>query len=581
MKIPFARYRNLLLTYLMPQWQLSLLLVILLLGNIGLSLVSPQLIRQFIDTAAARGALHLLINSALMFLGVAFLRQLSALAEAYVAQNVALTTTNRLRADLTLHCLGLDPSFHTTHAPGELIERIDGDVSALGNFFSRFLIALLGNALLLVGVLILLFLIDWRVGLTLSIFALICMLIVDRLRNVAAPFWEKERQASAELFSFLEERLSGTEDVRSSGATPYMLRGLAERSRAWLNRMLTAARIGSATWSTMMVLNAFGTAAGLIVGIYLFHAKLLSIGTVYLIFSYTTLLNTPIEQIVQQLRDLQQTTGSITRILALLDMRSAIVDGTNETLSPGALEVDFGDVSFSYVDDVPVLKHISLALRPGMVMGLLGRTGSGKSTVTKLLLRLYDPQQGVIRLDGVDLRTLRLDHLRERVGMVTQDVHILHTTVRNNLTLFDPTIGDERIRAAIEMLGLEHWYSSLPDGLDTKLAPGGSGLSAGEAQLLAFARVFLRDPGLVILDEASSRLDPATERLLERAIDRLLEGRTAIIIAHRLATVERADTIMILEDGQCREYGSRAELARDPASRFAHLLRTGLEEVLL
>jgi ATP-binding cassette subfamily B protein len=154
---------------------------------------------------------------------------------------------------------------------------------------------------------------------------------------------------------------------------------------------------------------------------------------------------------------------------------------------------------------------------------------------------------------------------------------VLNTTVRNNLTLFDPAISDERIVRALADLGLESWYRALPEGLETKLAPGHSGLSAGEAQLLSFARVFLKNPGLVILDEASSRLDPATENLLERAIDTLLEGRTAIIIAHRLATVQRADTIMVLEQGCCCEYGPRADLANDPGTHFARLLRTGLE----
>lgn len=173
-----------------------------------------------------------------------------------------------------------------------------------------------------------------------------------------------------------------------------------------------------------------------------------------------------------------------------------------------------------------------------------------------------------------------LGDLRKRIGMVTQDVHVLHTTVRNNLTLFDAGIADEKIIQALADLGLEAWYKSLPQGLNTKLAPGGSGLSAGEAQLLSFARVFLKDPGLVILDEASSRLDPVTERLLERAIDKLLERRTGIIIAHRLATVQRANTIMILENGHCCEYGQREMLASDPDTRFARLLRTGLEEVL-
>jgi ATP-binding cassette subfamily B protein len=196
------------------------------------------------------------------------------------------------------------------------------------------------------------------------------------------------------------------------------------------------------------------------------------------------------------------------------------------------------------------------------------------------VFRLYDPTAGYISLHGADIRQSRLKALRQRVALVTQDVQLFQASVRDNLTFFDRNIPDERIRAAIEALELADWYASLPEGLDTRLETGGRGLSAGEAQLLAFTRVFLRDPGLVILDEASSRLDPATEQLIERAIDRLLRNRTAIIIAHRLGTVQRADEIMILRDGRVVEYGERERLAADPDSRFYSLLQTGLEEVL-
>ncbi|MGH2459366.1 MAG: ABC transporter ATP-binding protein, partial [Chloroflexota bacterium] len=251
--------------------------------------------------------------------------------------------------------------------------------------------------------------------------------------------------------------------------------------------------------------------------------------------------------------------------------------------SPGALPVEFDHVSFAYADDrddAPVLRELTFRIESGRVLGLLGRTGSGKTTISRLLFRFYDPTTGVIRLGGADTRQARLADLRRRVAIVTQDVQLFSATARDNLTFFDPAISDARILAVVHELGLDAWYARLPDGLDTWLDSGGAGISAGEGQLLAFVRVFLRDPGLVILDEASSRLDPATERLIEHAVDRLLRDRTGIVIAHRLATVQRADEILILEDGRIREHGERRVLARDPGSRFAQLLQTGLEESL-
>jgi ABC-type multidrug transport system fused ATPase/permease subunit len=227
-----------------------------------------------------------------------------------------------------------------------------------------------------------------------------------------------------------------------------------------------------------------------------------------------------------------------------------------------------------------VLHDVSFSLDPGQVLGLLGRTGAGKTTIARLLLRLYDPTSGTVSVGGVDLRSVAPRDVRERVALVTQEVQLFAASVRDNLTFFNREIDDARIVGALEALGLERWYRSLPFGLDTPLAADGSGLSAGEAQLVAFARVFLCDPGLVILDEASSRLDPATERAIERAVDVLLRGRTGIVIAHRLATVARADSLLILEGGCVVEYGERTALAADEASRFASLLRTGLEVVL-
>jgi ABC-type multidrug transport system fused ATPase/permease subunit len=341
----------------------------------------------------------------------------------------------------------------------------------------------------------------------------------------------------------------------------------------------------SITWILAMGLFTIGTVLVLAMGGYLFLAGAITLGTVYLFFQYTNMLQQPLEQITNQLQELQRATASIQRIQELRQIRSRIKDGAGASVPVGALDVEFDGVSFAYADEVDpeddlVLRDLSFRLAPGRVLGLLGRTGSGKTTISRLLFSFYDPTAGAIRLGGADTRAARLKELRQRVAIVSQDVQLFSATVRDNLTFFDRAISDERILAVIHELGLEDWYSALPRGLDTELASAGGGLSAGEAQLLAFVRVFLRDPGLVILDEASSRLDPATERLIERAVDKLLENRTGVVIAHRLATVQRADEIMILEDGQIREHGPRTDLLQNPESRFSGLLRRGMEEAL-
>ncbi len=573
------RYWRLLARYLRPQWPRMGLLAVILCGTIGVQVVTPLVASHFIDGATSGGALRDLIFLALLTMALALAGQGVAVAETYVAENVSWAATNALRADLVTHLLRLDATFHTAHTPGELIERVDGDVATMARFFSRFVVYVLGNGLLIVGVLALLFYVDWRVGLGMSTFVVLALLTLLRIRVVATPSAAAQRQASADFYGFVGEYLAGLEDIRSSGARAFVLRRCAEVMRSWLAVTLKAQTWGYTMVSTSQVLVALGTAVAFALSAMLFKAGTLTIGTVYLIFQCTVVLRQPTEQIRNEVQDLQQADASIGRVEALLGTAPRLTDGPGVALPPGRLAVELDGVSFGYAEDTPVLRDVSVCLEPGRVLGVVGRTGSGKTTLTRLLPRFYDPLAGVVRLGGVDLRTVRLAAVRARIGLVTQEVHLFNASVRDNLTLFDDGVTDDRISAVLDTLGLAGWLRELPHGLDTLLGPGGAGLSAGQAQVLACARIFLRDPDVVILDEASSRLDPATERLVHTALGRLLDGRTGIIVAHRLATVAYADDILVLEDGKVREYGPRLALAADPTSRFAALLRVATEEV--
>ncbi|MBV7337207.1 ABC transporter ATP-binding protein/permease [Chloroflexi bacterium TSY] len=588
MTIPLKQYWTLLAAYLQPQWLRVLLLVFLLFSAIGLQLLVPQMLRQFIDQSEAGAELRKLTTTALLFIGIAIGQQVFTVASAYVSEQVGWRATNELRAKLARHCLALDMPFHNEHTPGELIERIDGDVASLASFFSQIVLSMLGSLVLLGGVLIILFVEVWWVGIVMTIYAIITLTALARMRNIAVPFWKKSREAAADLFGFLEECLAGTVDIRANGAVPYTLRQLYQNTRNRLEQELRASVVNIRLRYLHVGLHLAGLLLTVIFGYLLHQAGTISVGTVFLFVYYTNTLFEPLRQITNQMEELQQASASIQWVDELFSTQPKILNPSDKSedrpspldgLASDELAVELDQVSFGYATENLVLKKVSFRVEAGKVLGILGRTGSGKTTIARLLFRLYDPSVGTIRVGNRNLRSLQLSELRRCIGMVTQSVQLFRGTVRDNLTFFDRTISDERIQDVLVSIGLSKWLDDLSNGLDTWLKSDGEGLSAGEAQLLTFARVFLKEPGLVILDEASSRLDPATEEQIENAVDKLLEGRTGIIIAHRLTTIQRADQILILDDGEVVEHGDRLDLADIPDSRFAQLLQTGLTEV--
>lgn len=583
-RVPLRHYASLLTHYLRPHWKRVVFLGVFMFTGIGLNLLNPQIIRYFIDTAQADGAVQNLIWAGIAFLAIGIIRQGVQIVSSYLGQDVGWRATNQMRNTLAHHCLNLDMGFHHEHTPGEMIERVDGDTTALSNFFSQFVIHVIGSSFFLLGVLILVFREDWRVGAALTAFSIFAFVVFNLTRNIAVPIYTAERESYARLYGFIEERLLGLEDIRTNGAGDYTVNRFYNVNNGVFARVKKSELMSEGLRAITGIMFALGYALAMGMGIWLYREGTFTIGAVFLIFHYTSMLREPLFQISQQINDLQRATAGLKRIEELHRIQTRIRDGNEKLSAPsGKLEVmplgiAFDNVHFAYNPGDPVLQNISFALDPGKTLGLLGRTGSGKTTITRLLFRFYDIQRGQIRIGDQNIRDILLDDLRQHVGLVTQDVQLFNASVRDNLTLFRPDVLDKKIIDILDELGLGAWYASLPDGLDTELVSGS--LSAGEAQLLAFARVFLKDPGLVILDEPSSRLDPATEQNINFAVEHLLQNRTGIIIAHRLETVERVDNILILDDGQVGEFGLRADLVADPNSQFSRLLNTGLEELI-
>lgn len=579
MHLILKRYFLLLLKYLKPQWFRTGLMILFLLANVGMQVLNPQILRYFVDRAFGGGdTSELLVISGAFILAI-LVSQCVAVLYSYLSESVAWTATNQLRADLVAHCLTLDMKFYSMYTSGELLERIDGDVLLLANFFSQLFVVIISNILVALVVLVLFFQINVLAGLIMTVFALCWVLVLVSIRRRALPYALQLRQKTGKFFGFFSEYLLGLEDLRANGATAFLVNKFYQQRqgllRAKIKSGLRSFLLMNASYSLLII----GVALAFALGIYLWSHHAVSLGTIYLMYAYIEILTIPVNQIQLQLQNIQQAEACIQRVEELFAMQSAISDCGEHTLPARALSIEFDDVSFGYSADDPVIHHISFSLQAGKSLGIVGRTGSGKTTLARLLFRFYDPQSGEIRLDNIPLAQIKLQELRTHIGMVTQDVQIFHASVRDNLTFFDDSVADEHLLQALEEVGLTSWYKHLAQGLDTELGSSGEGISAGEAQLLAFARIFLRNPGVVLLDEASSRLDPATEVLIEQAMRRLFTQRTVIVIAHRPETIKHIDELIVIDQGRVLTHELNDPLANGTLSYFAHLLQAQTEEV--
>lgn len=574
-KLPILPYFRLVGPYLSLHKSRFALLTLLLAANIGIQLTIPWLLMQYFDSLNSSKPEEIFIFLFIL-LGVCY--QILSLASDYVGEHVGWSAANRLRSRLMRHCLGQDIAFFHHYDPGELLDRVDGAVNGLAEFFYKFVVRFTNNVVLLVVTLIVLYNVHWVVGAVMTLFVAGAALVYYFLRDYALTYWVRVGETSSAFFGFIGEQLTNTEDTRSSGASGYVMRKFKRLLNQWLPVHMEAGRAFTVMWMSSMLLLGLSSILTFGVGSWLWHAGAAGPGTVYMIMMYTVMLVGPIDTIRLELGALQRASANIERIRQLFEVRPKVGDRGEEadTLQEGALSVEFSSVSFGYTPGEPVLQGIGFKLEAGESLGIAGRTGSGKTSIARLLLRLYDPQSGTVSLGGTDISRVKLSALRERVGIVTQDVQIFKGTVRDNLTFFNSSIPDGKIVSLLTELGLDNWFGTLPEGLDTQLEAGGGGLSAGEAQLLAFARVFLKDPGLIILDEASSRLDPATEEKLDRAVRKLLRGRTAILIAHRLSTLRHVDRILVMDGGRIAENGLQGDLLEDPDSRYSRLLRQSL-----
>jgi ABC-type multidrug transport system fused ATPase/permease subunit len=575
-----ARKVRWLLGLLRPYRGRVALMLAAMLAATGAGLAPPYLVGQAIDAgieSGDAGALRLVVAA---FLLTAIVYWGATYAETYLVGWVGQRALQDLRQRIFAHLQAMSIGFFTRRQPGVLISRLTNDVSALDSLVTDGIVTLFSSTLTLLGVVVILLLLDVQLALiTFLTFPLLAIASIV-FRIVAANAYRVTREKIANITAHLQETLSGVRVVRSFAQEPRHVQRMDVLNEENYDANLKTVYLNAAYFPAVELLSAVGTAVIILYGGYQALEGAIAIGVVVAFIGYLQTFFDPIQQISQLYTTYQQGMAALDKIFDLLDTEPEMVD-REDALDPGRLRGEIGleDVSFSYTGAPPprrpsgaspadsadegsgwALRAIDLHVPAGQTLALVGETGAGKSTLAKLVARFYDPQEGRVLVDGHDVRDLRSSCLRGQLGIVPQEGFLFSGTVRENIAFGRPDATDEEIRAVAGTVGADEFIAALPDGYETEVGERGIHLSAGQRQLVAFARALLAEPRILILDEATSSVDVRTERQIERALERLLIGRTAIVIAHRLSTIRRAGRIVVLEGGRIAESGTHDEL---------------------
>jgi ABC-type multidrug transport system fused ATPase/permease subunit len=540
----------------------------------GGRVITPVLVQQAIDRHVTGGQARMSGLLALAGIGVVLVL-ISAWAARTTNQRLATASERalcgmRVRAFNHIHALSM--AHHTEEQRGTLVSRVTSDVETLGQFFRWGGLAWIINSALMLAALAAMVVYDWRLALVAVATVLPLALVLRSMQRRVVVAWDAVRTRVGESLAAISESIQGAAVIRAYGvqaqAQRRVMRSVEQRRRAEVH----AGTIGAVFFPSGELFGVLTAAAVLLVGMAIGPGGGLTVGTLVAFAFLVAIFLEPVAEFTEILDMTQQAVAGWKKVLDVLDTPVEVEDPhPGLMLPPRALDIELDRVSFAYHGGPPVLTGVSAKVPAGTRVALVGTTGSGKTTLAKLLIRLADPTGGVIRVAGTDLRQVSLASLRSALVMVPQDGFLFDTSVAGNVRMGRPDAGDREVQAAFEALGLGGWVDGLPRGVHTRVGERGEYLSVGERQLIALARGYLADPGCLILDEATSAVDPATEVALRNAIARLTEGRTALTIAHRLATAEHADLILVLERGRLVQQGSHAELLADAGGAYARL----------
>jgi ATP-binding cassette subfamily B protein len=535
-----------------------------------ITLAGPALVRYAVDHGIAKDDRHPLDVAALAILGLAVAKPLVVRAQTLLAAIASERFLTSLRKVAFAKLQALPLGFFEQERTGVLVSRMTSDVQALDEFLREALVEVVGSGLQIVLTVAVLVLLSPRLA-AVSLVALPVLIVASwAFHHSAGGAYHAIRDRVAETLTALQEGLSGVRVVQAFGRERRTLETYEPRSRAQVGAWRRASFVNIRLFTMIPLAQTAALVAVLLVASTMYRNGSISQGTIVAYVLYLVQLFDPIARFSEWLGEFRQGLAALGKVVALLQAENAVTErpGAVELPADGALELD--DVTFGYAGGAAVVKAVSLRLEAGEHVALVGVTGAGKSTLAKLLTRQYDPQRGAISLGGVDLRDATLVSLRKRIVMLPQEGYLFSGTIADNVRLARPGTSDEEVVRALERIGARARFEALPEGLGTDVQTRGVRLSAGERQLIGIARVALADPAVIVLDEATSSLDPATEAAVEQALAAVVAGCTVIIIAHRLSTAERADRVVVMDSGRVVETASHDELVAQ-GERYAAL----------